>query len=145
MVQAVNQSSRLLAGSIVAIALVHCYFFFSGAYWTHRFLDAPMHFVCGAWFAFFAQHYFFVRGRISAHNAAYEALVVLSFVALVGVLWEFHEFVADLYIRNRAWVTQAGVGDTMGDLLSDILGGTMAVVIRLTLWHRHSRSAAGKN
>lgn len=146
MVQAViTRSSRLLAGSIVVIALVHSYLFFSSAYWAYRFLDTPMHFACGAWFAFFAGHYLFDRGRVSARTRAHEALVILSFVTFVGVLWEFHEFVADLYIRNRAWITQAGVGDTMGDLLSDILGGTIAVILRLIPWQKLSQSSAVKN
>lgn len=145
MVQAVTRSSRLLAGSIVIISLVHAHLFFSGSYWIYRWLDTPMHFVCGMWFAFFAGHFLFDRGHVSARNAAYEALVILSFVTFVGVLWEFHEFVADIYIRNRAWITQAGVGDTMLDLLSDILGGTIAVILRIIPWQKLSRSRVAKN
>lgn len=104
-----------------------------------------MHFVCGAWFAFFGAHYLFDRGRLSSQTLLHEALVIVSFVAFVGVLWEFHEFVADIYIRNRAWVTQAGVGDTMLDLLSDILGGTIAVILRFIPWQKLSRSLAARN
>lgn len=57
------------------------------------------------------------------------AIFVIGFVALIGVLWEFHEFVLDLLSKDlKAAHAQASLGDTMADLFFDLLGGTVAVV-----------------
>ena len=59
-------------------------------------------------------------------------ILTLSFVALVGVLWEFFEFTYDAIVRNGNYaetIRMFGYSvkdlykDTLGDLFFDLLGG----------------------
>lgn len=59
-------------------------------------------------------------------------LAILSFTMLVGVLWEFSEFLSDRLISASAHLrSQPSVDDTMLDLFFDMLGGAVAFFIGL--------------
>lgn len=136
--QAERQSVRL-AFSLCAIVALHYVLFFTRLYWEYRWLDIPMHFISGAWVAAFGYYFLFVRGPVRAEGV-YAALVVLGFTALVGVLWEFHEFVFDTFITDRRLIMQESVMETIGDLFFDLLGGSMTIILRYVhfLWNKHS-------
>lgn len=51
---------------------------------------------------------------------AFFFVFVLSFVALIAVLWEFFEWGIDVVFRSA---TQGGLEDTLGDLFFGLLGG----------------------
>ncbi len=55
----------------------------------------------------------------------------LSFVALIGVFWEFYEFLYDVLISSRGYsgFIQLGAADMIGDLFFDLLGGLAFFVI----------------
>ncbi len=55
---------------------------------------------------------------------------VLGFVGLVGIGWEWFEFLFDEILSVRlAWgIAQTSVADTMADLFCDLVGGLSAVV-----------------
>ncbi len=53
-------------------------------------------------------------------------LIMISFVALTAVLWEFWEFSVDLAF-GQAW--QRGLADTMADLFFGLIGGIFASII----------------
>jgi hypothetical protein len=143
----VKRQSTWLAFSLCLIVVSHYILFFTGLYWDYRWLDIPMHFLCGAWMAAFGAYFFFTRGPVRAHRALYEALILLGFAALAGVVWEFHEFVFDTYITDRRLIMQEGVAETMGDLFFDLLGATITVTARyaLSVWKSHSLSRGVKN
>ncbi len=134
MVQALEtrlgRESAWLAVGICAILMAHYVAFFSSAYWQYRWLDIPMHFSGGVWLAAFAGYYLFSRKALVASNRAYEALVLVSFAVFGGVIWEFHEFIADLYIKTPILITQTGVVDIMKDLFFDTLGAVFFVMVR---------------
>jgi len=69
--------------------------------------------------------------KIRVSSAIMTIIDYLSFVALVGVLWEFFEFGYDVFISSKGYfmVAQEGVGDTMSDLFFDLLGGLLCLVI----------------
>lgn len=59
-----------------------------------------------------------------------DAIMVLAFVALVGVFWEFFEFVSDFFVESkRSGLFQMGAADTLSDLFFDLLGGAALFVI----------------
>ncbi len=58
-----------------------------------------------------------------------DAAVVLAFVALIGIFWEFFEFISDFLIESkRSGLFQAGAADTLGDLFFDLVGGASLFV-----------------
>lgn len=90
-------------------------------------VDIPMHFwggVFAAWWASIA----FPRETL---DGAKRFIVILGMAALVGVVWEMFEWVGDH--TAGAWlnlpVAQVSLNDTMGDLLNDLVGGVMIVII----------------
>ncbi len=142
MVQALARTERRLAACIVFFALLHLYFVLSDTYSPHPWLDVPMHFLGGFWFGWFGGYFLFDRGRITAKSRLYEALAIVSFVSFICVVWEFHEFIGDLFMRDPSLIMQTSIRDTMSDLLFGIAGGTMAVILRIIPWQRHSQSPA---
>jgi membrane-associated PAP2 superfamily phosphatase len=53
--------------------------------------------------------------------------LVLGFVALIGVLWELHEFLLDILFPALA--AQANLQDTIADLFFDLLGGGFTALL----------------
>ena len=136
----VERQSVRLAFSLAGIVVVHYLFFFTDWYQSYYVLDMAMHASAGAWLGVFGLYFFFTRGHISAARFVYVAVVVLGFVVLVGVLWEFHEFVSDLLITDQSRIMQTSVADTMSDLFFDLLGASMTLTTRYVrfLWNNHS-------
>lgn len=52
-------------------------------------------------------------------------LFVIGFVSLISVLWEMHEFLLDVILRDA--VRQPDVPDTMADFFNDLSGGLIAI------------------
>lgn len=67
--------------------------------------------------------------------------VVLSAVALIGVLWEFFEFALDAgFFGIPHILSQPSVADTMGDLALDLVGGTIFYILfRIVYFFRLQR------
>ena len=119
---------------ILAVIVVHILSIIFNFYGFWSSFDIPMHFAGG-----------FVIGMlgIAIHHAVtdkhhfknlpawYHYLFVLGFVILIGVAWEFHEYLIDNTIGLwYGWLpTQPSIGDTMLDLLLDGAGALVAVRI----------------
>ena len=106
------------------IFMLHVYLVHINAYSLWDSTDIPMHFLGGA-----AIGYMFTiliqeakERKMYISNKSLEILFVLSFVALVAVLWEFLEYLVGASIGIFA---QRGVADTMGDLLMGLLGAPL--------------------
>lgn len=117
-----------------AIVLIHSVATFYNLYWRFLWIDVPMHFLGGVLAAII---FIWLCGKFPGHfdlsrNFFVTILAVLSFTALIGVLWELWEFVYDVIISSRGWGVLAlqGARDTIGDLFFDILGGLVVVVVR---------------
>ena len=104
-------------------------------------IDIPIHFLAGVLTA--AVFYWFFQ-RFPSHfdtsrNFWITLILVLSFAALVGVIWEFIEFVYDLMIAKYGFglqTLQFGLIDTLGDLLANLIGALfLAIFVRLR-YHR---------
>jgi len=106
-----------------------------------------MHFLGGFWVALTAtalisNFQFPISNEILKQKFLSLFIVVLSFVALIGVLWEFFEFGYDVFISSKGYfmTAQQGVGDTMSDLFFDLLGGLLCLVIYKFKLFRHSEA-----
>jgi len=89
-----------------------------------------MHFLGGFLLAiiFF---YFWRFAHISIGNVFGALVLTLGFVALIGVFWEFYEFLHDFYLLTggKISVFQSSFADTVKDLFFDLVGGTAAFAI----------------
>jgi len=65
---------------------------------------------------------------ILSQNKFFSLIVIVSFVALIGVLWEFYEYALDYFLV----IHQMKLSDTLFDLFFDLLGGATAGIIYLT-------------
>ena len=67
------------------------------------------------------------------------ALITLSFVALIGVFWEFFEFFYDIFISSRGYLgfMQLSAADMIGDLFFDLSGGlTFSIIYIYKIFNR---------
>ena len=117
---------------LVVILLFHFIATFNYWYWTYLWLDIPMHFLGGFWtamaFVYLILNYQFPISEESLRkNLLSYFIIILSFVALIGIFWEFYEFLSDFFLssKNYTQIFQQGAADTMGDLFFDLLGGTV--------------------
>jgi len=116
-------------------------------YWLFPWFDIPMHFLGG----FLLAIIFFYLWRF-AHisigtgvspapprslaglplaNVFVALVLTLGFVALIGVLWEFYEFLHDFYFLTggKINVFQTSFANTIKDLFFDLVGGITAFAI----------------
>jgi len=96
--------------------------------------DIPLHLSWGAWGAllFYWLIYRF-KGYVNVDkNFLVTLVMVLSWVALGGVLWEFGEYLYDLIVYANGFSAtplQFSLDDTLADLVYDLFGGLMVAVI----------------
>lgn len=131
-------SPKFILIFLIFILLIHILASVNGWYWTYRWLDIPMHFLGGFWLAgvFFWLNSKFNVIEIQSRNIGRnfwksgfpKLLLVLGFVALIGVLWEFFEFICDFLILHGQ-ILQRGAADTIKDLFFDLVGGLVFISI----------------
>lgn len=129
-------SLKFIFGLLLFILLLHVLAIVNSWYWVYSWFDMPMHFLGGFWLA---TVFFYFKPSLEFQNPKFAklpnylitAIITLGFVALVGVLWEFFEFLCDVFISSRGYlaVSQLGTADTMSDLFFDLVGGSVAFVI----------------
>jgi hypothetical protein len=134
--------------SIIALALIlaiHVLAIVSGWYEYNPWFDVPMHFSGGfviaalglALWQLAVQKITFQKSTLPVWRILTQLIIVLGFVALVGIAWEWYEFIFDSFtqtVSNTVQPAQMGLGDTMADLFLDLLGAALAFVI----WRRPS-------
>ncbi len=142
MEETLNRNQKFIRQSTlqlgVILALVHVVAIFTGWYHTYPWIDIPQHFFGGAlaglifyWIASYS------RDTLNlTRNKIFTLLLVLSWTAFLGVLFEFAEFSYDWifidYLGKSILPSQLSLADTMGDLFFDLVGGmSLAVWMRL--------------
>jgi len=129
-------SLKFILGFLIFILLVHTLATVKFWYWTIWWFDIPMHFLGGVWVAL---AFITLNSKLRIKNSEFAVklpnylitiLITLSFVALIGVLWEFAEFLFDFFIslEGHAKIVQQDVADTLGELFFDLLGGLTAAI-----------------
>lgn len=103
-------------------------------YWFIWWLDMPMHFMGGFSAALI---FFWFFGKFPEYfnlwkNFLITLIFVLSWVALVGVFWEFLEFLCNVLILSKDNLPTLQIlwlADTLKDLSFDLIGGLSLSVI----------------
>lgn len=92
--------------------------------------DKILHFLGGAIVAWFFSLVFTLE--LSSLPASKGFLVIISTVALIGVLWEFAEYLSGTYSPQFIWNYFHGgdLPDTLLDLFVDMLGGAGFFMLR---------------
>lgn len=128
--------------AIAAVLTVHVFAVGLGWYQSLGWLDIPMHFFGGYAIAILAlATYNWILSQISisirsSKSSPYarlllEGVFVVGAVMIVGVAWEWYEFIFDQFATSmvaKYGFAQMGLPDTMDDLLNDTLGA-------LTAWY----------
>lgn len=116
--------------AIVLVLAVHVVLLVTGGYAIPQ-MDTPMHFLGGfamALLGLAVHHAATNQYHASPSPVWYRWLFVMGFVMLMGVAWEFHEYVFDRTIA--VWFdvpkAQLSIGETMKDLLLDAVGASVA-------------------
>ena len=113
---------------LFGVAVLHSTGILFGWYWSFSFFSGLLHFLGGMAAAAVALWIFERYAHLDLHavHPAVFFVMILSAVALIGVCWEFFEFALDAgFFGAPTFRSQLGVGDTMGDLALDLLGGTI--------------------
>lgn len=122
----------ILAAAIFLLAgqtLYGKFVWVQGLFWS----DILMHFIGGVFVAAIFLNFF------QNENKPALLLFTVSFAVLIGVLWEFYEYLAEYYFSRLSGFSVLGMAldDTLSDLFFDLLGGLTAGIIRLRpLWKR---------
>jgi len=90
-----------------------------------------MHFFGGFWVAMF--FVWLYHSKINQLPNYSTILIILSFVALIGVFWEFLEFFYNVFISSKGYrgYMQLSAADTIADLFFDLIGGSTLLGIYL--------------
>lgn len=127
-------------GLLGLILAIHALAIVSGWYANHLWFDIPMHFAGGFAIAMLAvalrdvviDKVVFKGSVPELWQTAVHLVGIVGVVAIVGVAWEWYEFIFDSWVTAMSLglrPAQMGLGDTMADLFLDLLGATVAFFV----------------
>jgi hypothetical protein len=118
---------KKIIGLALFILSVHVFALVYKLYYFIRWLDIPMHFMGGflaalVFFWFFKKYPSFFNPQ---NNFLITLILVSGWVALIGVLWEFAEFLHAVLISSDKLIEPQAMWlfDTLKDLFFDLFGG----------------------
>ena len=119
--------------AIAIVLLIHGVLLVTNGYSIPQ-IDVPMHILGGFVMGLLglAIHHTVASKYHSTHSPMwYHYTFVIGFAMLVGIAWEFHEYVFDQTIN--IWYnlpqSQISLADTMKDFLDDWIGASIAFLI----------------
>lgn len=131
--QVMAKISQVIIISLVLILGLHFFanlFSWYNAIWW---LDVLMHLVGGGWVALTASYVLFGNEKSKTISLLERVIMVIGIVALIGVLWEFYEYLSDVYLLKVHPLTLAPnpslLPDTLKDLFNDLVGGTIIALL----------------
>ena len=128
---------KFILSSLIFILAFHFLAGFLSWYHAIWWLDIPMHLIGGAWVASLFFYLFNNCWKILPPKGRFfpTLILCLGFVALVGVLWEFYEYLADVFINKTHPFFIVNdtklLFDTLKDILNDLIGGVFVAIIFL--------------
>lgn len=140
---------KIVIVSLAIIIFFHVLFGTALLYDSILWLDIVMHLAGGAWVAlayiFIFKHFRFVQ---PAGEKLIPSLInTLGAVILIGVLWEFYEYLIDVYIYKLHPLGFAsnprGLPDTLDDLFNDLLGGLSVFSVYYFYNHKRVKNGTG--
>lgn len=121
----------ILLGIIALITALHYCGVIFDLYNTIFWFDTPMHLTGGIFVGTLFVYIFRIRNNLLKTESVFAFIILgMGFTILIGVLWEFYEFFADVVVIKRYALLDAPGGirfDTLKDLFNDIVGGAIAV------------------
>lgn len=111
------------------VLVLHAFLYSFGVYYTYPWIDIPMHFLGGFAIALLVLLIMPLLNRmrvLSVSHFLVRFAIVIAFVALAAVLWEFMEFGLDFFFGVH---NQGGLNDTMGDFFLGLFGGMVGFLI----------------
>jgi len=115
---------------LLGIAAVHVLGLIYTLYWQLWWYDILLHLAGGFWVGFLFFYIFGERLNVFSETQVMARpfvmlVLAIGFVLLVGVLWEFYEYMHDIILASRytELARQPNLGDTLSDLVNDIIGG----------------------
>jgi len=129
-----------------ALVVAHSLAVINDWYRAFPWIDIPIHL---GWAVVVGFVIYWVIERFPGHidlgkNLFVTMLVGLSLAAFVGILWEFGEFIYDFVAQLfdlGAKSVQFSVGDTLADMLFDMLGGISVAIFAWLSYHKKRKSA----
>lgn len=117
---------------IYLIVILHAAGVIGRLYWTIPYYDKPVHFLGGIWVAMMAAYLLdtYVSKDIFKHHRYTGMVFVVGVTMIVGFGWEFYELLMDLYFFHRPIIFQAGVIDSLTDMLADFFGAVAYALVR---------------
>jgi len=119
---------------LLGIFLFNLFLTIFGGYGVAPWMDIPIHILGGfatAMFGVAIYTHVFSKSNRKGIPFWFPVLFILGFVMLIGVFWEFHEFILDQ--TAHVWVNypiaQGGLVDTMKDLFDDWIGSILAILV----------------
>jgi hypothetical protein len=124
-------SFKIAIYSIIGVLVLHAVLLTSGAYEILPNIDILMHLLGG--FSMGLLGMAIHHSVASKHHTMkspiwYHYCFVVGFAMLIGVAWEFHEYILDntVHIWYNFPITQPSLADTMADFLNDWIGASVA-------------------
>ena len=140
--------AKLTLFSLIGILSFHFLSSFYHWYDAVLWLDIPMHLIGGMWVALLFV-YLFEKYLLKLEQVHFfkSLILTLGFVALIGILWEFYEYLSDVYIYKihplNLVFNPKNYPDTLSDIVNDLIGGT--AVLSLIYLLRKSKKAFPEN
>jgi hypothetical protein len=93
--------------------------------------DIPMHFLGGVTIALTGNSLLQIAQKekwLVLKSRLVQSILLVSFVALFAILWEFHEFLMDKFLGTQ---TQPSIADTMKDMFLGLLGACVFSITKI--------------
>jgi hypothetical protein len=121
-----------LFGAGSALLIVHVIAIAFNLYDKVQWIDSPMHFLGGVSVGLMGVGILFLYGEKNPKSSIplfIKVIFVLGVVALVGIAWEWYEYLLDhvVFTRELIGLSQPSIADTLLDLFFDLLGGGVVI------------------
>ena len=130
--------------ALVAIFIINALGLYYGWYHNSFWFDMTLHFLGGFFMAMLMANY--LSDYLVNKNFLKNMLIIVGTTVLMGVVWEFCEYLANLIlspiIYNLFAVKTYFMGDlddTINDLLMDVVGAGLFSLILHLFWSRKSQ------
>lgn len=115
---------------LVVNALAVVFYWYDAIWW----FDMPMHTVGGVLVVFVGAAFLF--SRIKRLPVGELFITLALFVFIVGLAWEYYEYVVQFYIKS---VHLADIADSISDLICDMVGGSIGALFVILLKKRYNQ------
>ena len=128
----INRNKTIISGSLVALYCIYCIFalicgvmlnFYDFIPWW----DLAMHLIAGIILGILGNSIINKIQKGKKIDPIIRMFFIIGIACLGGIAWEIYEFAVDSWFGlDTQKVLLTGVADTMGDIITDLIGGILA-------------------